>query len=529
MLSIFGSNESKLKPNFLGVKWDTTTGKILAKSENWDTLPENSQWEAISLPPWEFFDFQNQKFIKHLVPNGNPNYEEFYLLPADEWYNTIQKLEATALELQQTKEQLMAFVQKMPIPLLIYNLDKSQKILFANPLLLQLNNIPLSKLYQGMSLNDVFGNQTELVLKAGTDCKNLQQTVQVNVEIRTSDGNIKFWVVSNFYFKTSFMEGVIVGILDITHEKEQEYKLHEAYQELQAQAEELSQSHEALTLINQELNKSYEIIQQKNTDLEESLKSARRFQRKILINHNEFNYLKNFLDCEIQILPFSVIGGDFFFIEQNQPLQDDWIFFIFGDATGHGPSGTLLALTVRLILKSYLNTIQNIEELHLVLENAHQEILNIFEADNQKVCVEGAEVIILALPKKPMENKKFYFTSAGLPLYFYQNLTNQLNLFQPKTKSLGWFVEGAEPSNFQTYSVHFSSKDSIFLFTDGFQDQLNPDLKKLGKKRLFQFLQQIPPHNHAKAKVDFIHQFWLDWKKDSSQTDDILFTCFQFH
>lgn len=530
MLSVFSSSSNKfLKCPFYGIRWDIKNGKILQKTENWDDLPQDYQLEAIALAPWEFFEYNNNKFVKHLV-SSDEQFEEFYLLPSDEWANTLKQLENITIELNQTKEQLMGFVQNVPIPLLIFSFDETHKILFANNLLLQLGNLPLAKLYQGLKLEDIFGYQASNIINLSKKCKQENTPVQEIFEIHHQNKHTKnYWLVRIFSFKTSFLEGFILGIIDLTHEKEQEFKLHEAYQELQAQAEELAQNQEALEIINTELRKSYEVIEEKNQNLEDSLKSARRYQRKILINLNDIDLLKNHYDCAIKILPHSIIGGDFFFVEDLKNTHPDWLFFTFGDATGHGPSGTLLALTVKLLIKSSLDTIDKLENLHQVLEYSHEELLKIMDATEQLVSVEGAEVILLALPKNPQKIPYFYFSSAGIPIYYY-SIASQMKIINQNTKGIGWYLKDAPHKKFFTQKIDFQANDCLFIFTDGLQDQCNEQLTKLGKKRLLNFLQSLDysPKQTSENQIDSVYHFYNQWKQNYPQMDDILMFSMKF-
>ncbi len=524
MLSIFNH---KIKANFWGVRWNLKNGKILSKTETWDELPEEAQMNAIALAPWDFFRWQSRVFVKHITYQ-NEEIEEFFLLPADEWENTIEKLEAATQELKQTKDQLMGFVQNVPIPLLVFSNNNQEKVLFANQLLLQLTHTPLAKLYQGLTIQDLFPFQTTKIQALCQECATKKQPVQEIIEITTPNHEKKYWLLRIFPIRTTFLEGFILGIIDMTQEKEQEIKLQEAYQELQTQAEELTQSQEALTIINEELKKSFEVIDEKNKELEDSLKAARRFQRKLLINLKDFEKLKEHYSADIKILPHSIIGGDFFIVDTINNKFVDWYVFIFGDATGHGPTGTLLALTVKLLLKNELNGLEDLNLLHTVLQNTHQEMLHVMEAQEQLASVEGAEVAILALPKNPSENPFCFFSSAGIPLYYFQYNSKEWKIINHKTKGLGWTLKDATLPPFQTNCIQFSKKDTCFLFTDGLQDQLSPEYKKIGKKLLVEQLKSLPYEMQPSQKLDTLEQFWKQWKGNQTQTDDILMACLTF-
>lgn len=530
MLNIFGNTKAAIPNPFVSVQWEPTSGKILAFNEEWKKLNEETQVDILTKAPWDFVQIDNHFFVKHIISDDTQK-ETIYLLPSDEWYNTLQKLDKVTQELSQTKEQLLGFVQNVPIPLLV--MDKNQsKVLFANQLLLNFFELPLSKLYSGISLEDLFGVQAELIQNLFNQTLQQQKALQEIIELRSPNGNLRYLLLRIFHFRTSFMEGIILGILDLTKEKEQEHKLNEAYNELQTQAEELQQANDAMISLNHELKTVNDLLHQQKNDLESSLKAAQRFQKKLLLNFHSLKNLPNY-NIYIEAIPHSYVGGDFFFVLNEHPHLRDWNFLVLGDATGHGPSGALLALTVTMLLKFQLLKLKYIENLHEVLFNTHHELLEILDANHQIASTEGAELVLVALPNQLADsNHKIYFTSAGLPIIITQpNSDEKITIYKNHSKALGWFLKDTSTQNTHQFITHeFKCKENsyMFIFSDGLIDQTNDQGTKIGKKRLCQWFLQSVSLNSPKDKVDFIIREWKTWQNTQIQMDDVILGCIQF-
>lgn len=524
------SFKEKIQIPFVGVKWNTETGKIITNTEAWTQLPQDVQWEVLAMAEWDFLTLNNARYFKYVIPSEKDNFQTFYLLPADEWYNHIQKIEKLENELIHTREQLLGFVQNVPIPLLVVSDDNQQKVQFANQLLLNFFELPLSSLYKGLTLEDFFHSQTPRIVELFTHSKETNQAVQEIIQIddkTTSDYQSRFLLLRIFPFKTSFMNGHILGILDLTKEKQQEYELQEAYNEMQVQTESLSEAYDALSELHEELRSKHELIENQKKELEQSLQAARRFEKKILLNHQHFFALEPAYQVKIRMSTHSAVGGDFVIVVSDNPFLTDWHFVILGDATGHGAAGAMLALTFSMLLRNHLLSLKDLNQLHTVLNLVHKEILEILDARTQVVSAEGAEVALLALPKNPNDNFDIYFTLAGRPLCILDSYEQQIKIYQHHNRSLGFYLENAPEAVFFTEKIKIQTNDVIFMFSDGFTDQLNQSGKKISKKRAFQWIQETVQFNKLEEKFQYIYSNWENWKQNTSQTDDVILLVIQ--
>nr|BAL55290.1 hypothetical protein HGMM_F25B04C33 [uncultured Bacteroidetes bacterium] len=504
-----------LKAPFPGVRWDKARTKIIAKNEAWESLPAPVQEEALLLPAWDFLREGDRIWSKHIVEEVG-EVETFFLLPAEGYYEVIQRLEATEREAKFLRDQLHAFVQNVPLPLFVMD-PEQDRVIFANNLLLQLLELPLKRLYEGLTLKDILGEAEEvgraLLEKASFKREPLQEIVE-----RPLGGKSRWWIVRAFPFQATNLSGIMIGIVDITREKEQERQLAEAYQELQVQAEELRQNQEALEKAYETLLQLKEEAEQRRKELEDSLLAAQRYQRTLLFRVRELYEAWGYDYVGVVARAHTYIGGDFVVAQR----REGWLYVGVGDATGHGTSGALLAITIQSAIHQAILTLASPAHLHEALERAAAQVYEVFEVEPGKdLSNEGAEVALVALPLERQGH--LYYATAGRGVYLLSP-EGKLSEHVQGRRGVGWSLPGQARQPYLTETLPYLSGSTLFLFSDGITDQLNPQGKRLGKKTFLRWLEE----SHAagqdpRAKLRYLLQNWHAWKgEETHQTDDVL-------
>ncbi|MCS7162818.1 MAG: SpoIIE family protein phosphatase [Bacteroidia bacterium] len=525
-MALFGLGTT-LKAPFPGVRYDPATGKILSRNEAWETLSPEAQAQALSLPSWDFLRENGRIWVKHLLPSEN-GIETFFLLPAEGYYEALQRLEKVEGEAHFLREQLHAFVQNVPLPLFVVEeklLEGGEgRIIFANKLLLDLLGLPLARLYQGLQLKDILGPAESMGRALLSQALTARQPVQDTL-IRPTESGERYWILRAFPFQSSSLTGIMVGIVDITHEKEQERALAEAYQELQVQAEELKQQQEELLVLNEALEEARRESEARRKELEESLIAAQRYQRTLLLRTRLLYEVWGYERVAVTARPHAYVGGDFLIVRRREP----YLYVGIGDATGHGSSGALLAATVQALIHEALLLLPSPAALHQTLEEVRRELAEILEVNlGQQISTDGAEVGLVALPLHPSPETPLYLATAGRAVYLLTPEGHLQEFIQGK-RALGWSMSGWEVEPYTTQALPYPAGATLFLFSDGLTDQLNPQGKRLGKKLFLHWLEGSQAAGpDPRAKTRFILQQWNQWKgEDTPQTDDLLLLALQ--
>ena len=78
---------------------------------------------------------------------------------------------------------------------------------------------------------------------------------------------------------------------------------------------------------------------------------------------------------------------------------------------------------------------------------------------------------------------------------------------------------GGNIQPFQNQLIKYQKGDIIFTFSDGIPDQMNPEGRRWGTKRVLETVEQASSLSNMKtALLDNL----LEWKGDEDQTDDII-------
>ena len=197
------------------------------------------------------------------------------------------------------------------------------------------------------------------------------------------------------------------------------------------------------------------------------------------------------------------VGGDFYYVNK----RNDYIVFAVGDCTGHGVPGGLLSM----IAITYLHEIirdETIKTTGLTLDLIRQRFKKIFDDNNYS----GFNIALCAINTK---TNVLLYSGAYHPLIIVRD--NKLTEHKATRNPIGHFFNEV---NFGTKEIQLNKGDNIYIFSDGYFDQLNPDGKKIGKKRFKELLLKCSslPFDEQKKRLS---AYLENWKKEEIQIDDI--------
>ncbi|HSH67285.1 MAG TPA: SpoIIE family protein phosphatase, partial [Bacteroidia bacterium] len=128
----------------------------------------------------------------------------------------------------------------------------------------------------------------------------------------------------------------------------------------------------------------------------------------------------------------------------------------------------------------------------------------------------GMDAAIISVDKQKMELE---YAGAHNPLYYIRN--GRLNEIKADKQAIGSFKEG-EKITFQNHLIKLEKGDVLYIFSDGFPDQIGgPNRKKFYYppfKELLIFLHQLDMEEQKTSLDTTI----TEWKGERDQTDDIL-------
>lgn len=474
--------------------------EVVHLSQKWKDEFEQYTAHILNTPSYDFVEINGQIFQKtEYVQNGHTY---TCIVPANDYYQTLIDKENLEEKVKDLEEKIKTFIEKSPFPLCIIE-ENTHKLVFANRLLLELFNVSLSRFYNGVYFSDLISEPT--VSEHIITLIKAQNEVKSHI-FYTKIGEKQLWLMLNAYaFSLNTLKGHICSFIDITTEKEREIHLQELKVEIETQNEELKQNNEILHDLYQKLELSYQDVQQ-------GLRSGQRTQKLVskplrLSNHlpkqNYFHILK----------PHSYVSGDFYWSRQ----KDGYLYLVVGDATGHGVSGGLLAMTFVTMLSQFFSEIQSPDQIHHLLNLIHQNYTQELINDETDVNVEGADMTLVAFPLQYTDH--FFYACAHSKILFYNGTENYSVVLEGQKHPIGFYVKGYQQEPYQSYKVECPKNSKIFLFTDGIKDMVNAQNQKYSLKRLKSFID-----THAAKPVRDIQELLLveiESFQHGEQNDDI--------
>ncbi|MCC5945381.1 MAG: SpoIIE family protein phosphatase [Bernardetiaceae bacterium] len=317
--------------------------------------------------------------------------------------------------------------------------------------------------------------------------------------------------------------------------------LEKANQVLAKQKEEILQKTKNLEIANtQTLLKSREIDAQ-NKNITASINYGRRIQEAMLPRLESIK--SAFKDAFVFFKPRDIVSGDFYWfahipaepvyeeVQNFQGIQrvfkgfsNDKYIIAAIDCTGHGVPGAFMAM----LGDAYLNQIVNIQHVHeaeCILEELDKSIrqtLKQEQGDNR----DGMDMAICVIEP---DKHSLIFAGAKNPIYYVQE--NNLHVIKGDPRPIGGLAlhPERETKPFQSHQIKIDKPTTIYLFSDGYQDQFGGRKgRKFMRSQFRKLLLDIHkmPMNEQERILD---ERLLAWQGEEAQVDDILVIGFKIN
>jgi len=268
-----------------------------------------------------------------------------------------------------------------------------------------------------------------------------------------------------------------------------------------------------------EVVKQKEELSQKNKDITDSINYALRIQNTILPSDKKIKELLP--ESFVLYMPKDIVSGDFYWVERIE--NNNKVVVAAVDCTGHGVPGAFLTIVGNNLLNHIIN------ELHItnpkdIINEMNSGIINRLALMDTNIIRDGMDMAVCTIDRKS-NSFSLLFSGAYNPLYYVRD--NQLMELPAIRYNIG-SIPDEQKENVICHTVEIKKGDMIYLFSDGYADQMQHQTgKKFMKGRFKQLLLDI----HQKPAIDqkqILEQTHIDWKGNLFQTDDILVMGFRF-
>jgi len=258
---------------------------------------------------------------------------------------------------------------------------------------------------------------------------------------------------------------------------------------------------------NEDINFKNKLISHKNREILDSINYAKRIQSAILPPER---LVKSYLDNSFVLyMPKDIVAGDFYWMEHI----GDTILFAAADCTGHGVPGAMVSVMCHNALNRSVKEF-NLKSPELILNKTRELVLEEF-AESEDDMNDGMDISLCSLNRK---TKELLWSGANNPLWIIGENSETIHEIKPDKQPVG---RHSKPTDFTLHNVKLKQGDTIYIFTDGLQDQFGgPRGKKFKPTRvrnLFLSINQFAL-NEQREKI---RAELSDWKGNHEQVDDI--------
>jgi serine phosphatase RsbU (regulator of sigma subunit) len=289
-------------------------------------------------------------------------------------------------------------------------------------------------------------------------------------------------------------------------------------QELSLQKLEIHEKNEELNQMNEELHSNMELVQyqnkqikKSNEDVKASITYASRIQNALLPFDDRMQeyFGENFF---ILYKPRDIVSGDFYWCENVH----DSIILAVADCTGHGVPGAFMSMLGSMGLNSVIFQDNNFEA-NKILNGLHNYIFNALRQDKND-SRDGMDIALIVI--NPAINMVEY-AGAMNPLYYIQK--GELFILKGDNQPIGGGQYGTS-RNFTKHTIDTSLPTTLYLSTDGYQDQFGgKEKRKFMTGNFKKLLHQVYPKNITEQKsiLNNTIEAWMQ-EGNEHQIDDIL-------
>ncbi|MCK4879911.1 MAG: SpoIIE family protein phosphatase [Bacteroidales bacterium] len=284
--------------------------------------------------------------------------------------------------------------------------------------------------------------------------------------------------------------------------KERTREVVEQKEEIETQKEEIEAQLDLATLQRDTISNQKELIL-------DSIRYAERIQSAIL---PPVHILKEHLsDHFILYKPRDIVSGDYYWARE----KDQKLLIAVADCTGHGVPGGFLSMLGIASMNEIVNRSRVLNPGKILEQLREVVITSLHQTGSRDEAQDGIEIAlcVIDLKKKSME-----YSGANRPLYLVRD--GAVEHIRPNRMPIGIYEQ--EPVPFTNHSIKLKKGDSIYLFSDGYLDQLGGPLRKTYRAINFRkLLLEIQDRPMGEQKVILMEKM-AAWQGEVEQIDDVL-------
>ncbi len=360
------------------------------------------------------------------------------------------------------------------------------------------------------------------------ESQNKALQLQAQYESEKKDQEIKLLTKDNELqgtVRNSLLAGgaLLVVLLGLMIRRYREKK--RANEEILRQQQALEEQAREITIFNLSLEEKNEQLGEKNREIMDSIFYAERIQSAVL--PHQIHMLGALSEHFILYKPRDIVSGDFYWCQTIRPNgSDDGAFVIVAavDCTGHGVPGAFMSMIGnstlnQIVMENHIyDPARILEELHIAIRSALQQDEEEDDGNNSR---DGMDICLCRIDRAEVT-----FAGAKRPLYIMRpnaDIGSEGAWDVEEIKGDKVSIGGKQKEERRTFTNHTRPIDqemALYLTTDGFIDQPNPNNDRYGSRRLKTKLAEmalLPARVQRQTMLNELKQF----QSSTGQRDDI--------
>jgi len=256
-------------------------------------------------------------------------------------------------------------------------------------------------------------------------------------------------------------------------------------------------------------------IESQRKELTDSIQYASRIQSALLPQKEELD--KHLPSYFILNKPRNIVSGDYYWLAH----KEDKVVVAVADCTGHGIPGAFMSILGLAHMNEILNQTAIIKADEILNQLRRKVIKSLHQTGKYDEARDGMEIALCVVD---FNEQKLQYSGAFRPLYLIRD--NDLTELKGDSMPIGIYHEDEIP--FKYKELNFTNKDIIYMFSDGYVDQLGgPDRKTFKSKKFKQIL--IDAHQKPMdLQKELLENEFEAWRSEYEQIDDIMIMGIRF-
>lgn len=251
-------------------------------------------------------------------------------------------------------------------------------------------------------------------------------------------------------------------------------------------------------------------------EVRDSIRAAQNIQQSILPDPK---FIRKFLPQSFVLnMPKDVVSGDFYWFD----VVNEQIVVAVVDCTGHGVSGAFMSINGHHLLNQSIFGHEKLIASEILNRLNKGIIKELRQEDESSKTIDGMDISLCIIDKNM---KRMQYAGANNPLY----LIRENKLIQTKANrfSVGLSVTG-KIFEFNNNEVEIQQGDTIYLFSDGYADQIGGIDRK--SKFMYSKFRDLLLNIHMKDMDQQANDLEVEinkWRGSNDQLDDIMIIGFK--